>query len=61
MFTECPLQGNVAVDVARVLLRDPSGGVLPHTDIAAHALNELEASNVTKVTHCSLNVRLMFA
>eukprot|EP00976_Prorocentrum_cordatum_P091826 1188677-Prorocentrum_minimum.AAC.1 len=35
--------------MARVLLRDPAEGVLPTTDIAAHALEALRASNVRKV------------
>ncbi|MFP3986108.1 FAD-dependent oxidoreductase [Streptomyces sp. E11-3] len=39
--------GNVALDVARILLTDPD--TLAHTDIAAHALQALRASKVREV------------
>jgi len=39
--------GNVAMDVARILLRDPAG--LQDTDIADHALAQLRASKVREV------------
>lgn len=40
--------GNVAIDVARILLHDPS--TLAGTDIADHALEALSASRVRRVT-----------
>eukprot|EP00850_Spirogloea_muscicola_P017157 SM000144S00705 [mRNA] locus=s144:360499:365389:- [translate_table: standard] len=40
-------QGNVALDVARILLRDPDE--LAATDIAAHALTALRKSTIRKV------------
>ena len=40
--------GNVALDVARVLLRDPE--VLARTDIADHALDALRGSRIREVT-----------
>ena len=39
--------GNVAIDVARILLTDPD--VLAHTDIADHALEALRASRILEV------------
>ena len=40
-------QGNVALDVARILLQDPK--TLRHTDITSHAIETLEKSKVKRV------------
>ncbi|MBY6368119.1 FAD-dependent oxidoreductase [Rhodococcoides corynebacterioides] len=40
--------GNVALDVARMLTRDPQW-LAEHTDIAPHALNQLRHSNIREV------------
>lgn len=42
-------QGNVALDVARILLHDPHGSVLRSTDISEHALAILQKSRVREV------------
>ena len=43
-------QGNVAIDVARILLSDVKD--LQHTDISAHALKTLSRSKITRVHIC---------
>ena len=40
--------GNVALDIARILLKDP--GLLEHTDIVRSALQQLQKSRVRRVT-----------
>jgi ferredoxin--NADP+ reductase len=42
--------GNVAIDVARILVNDPSE--LERTDIAEHALKSLKSSSIRKVIVC---------